>query len=326
MNSKYIFILALFLVFSCRNDLKLIPEEDLGKIIVESVVAESFLQNTGKLNRQDSLSYYLPILDKYGYTAKDVEYTIERMVQRKSNVFGQLMDKISGDVSKIKDVYEFQSNMGRKWRAAMREIVLDTLFFSPDSIKVDSYDDLEMLDYRVPINRAGEIIVKYNYKIGAADSNYVRYMTYELSDSLSKRRYNSNNYWLNKSETTLKFEKEIPVKNNYRGNVLDVRVMSYTSNNSKPKRKEVKGVSFQIDSVTILFRPEYEEARRILYERVMCVPILRNIAYMAEDSITFLNTPYSMMYGRGVSYNRDSVRYDRDLKEELQKKKKKNGK
>lgn len=325
MNLKYVLIVAIFLIFSCRNNVKLIPEEDLGKIIVESVVAESFLQNTGKLNSYDSMSYYLPILDKYGYTAKDVEYTIERMVQRKSNVFGQLMDKIAGDVSKIKDVYEFQSNMGRRWREEMRRIVVDTLFFSPDSININSYDDLKMLDYRVPVNRAGEIIVKYNYRIGATDSNYVRYMTYNLSDSLSKRRYTSNNYWLNKSETTIKFEKEIQVKNSYSGNVFSMRVMSYTSNNNKPKRKEVKGVSFQIDSVTILFRPEFEEARRILYDRVMCVPILRNLAYMTEDSVTFLNTPYSMMYGRGVSYNRDSVRYDSDLEKELQKKKK-NGK
>ncbi|MEG0499999.1 MAG: hypothetical protein RR550_02620 [Rikenellaceae bacterium] len=321
----YIVILFVLLVSSCRNEVKLIPEEDLGKIIVESVIAESFLRNTGKLNPYDSLSYYLPILDKYGYTAKDVEYTIERMVQRKSNVFGQLMDKISGDVSKIRDYYEFQSGMGRKWRELVREMAVDTLYFSPESIDVTSYEELKRLDYRVPVNRAGEIIVKYNYKVGQPDSNYVRYMTYNLSDSSTRRRYTSNSYWLNKSEVVMKFEKEIPVMNSYRANVFDMRVMSYNSGNTKMSKKELKGVDFHIDSVTILFRPEFKEAERIYYDRAIRVPILRNLAYMLEDSVTFLNIPYSKMYGQGVQYNRDSVRYDRELENE-RRKTKKNGK
>lgn len=321
---RYLLIIVLFLLVSCRDEVKLIPEEELGKIIVESVVAESFLRNTGKLNPYDSLDYYLPILDKYGYTAKDVEYTIERMVQRKSNVFGQLMDQISVDVKKIKDIYEYQSNMGRKWRDLVRKTIVDTLYFSPDSIRVTSYNELKNLDFRVPVNAPGEIVVKYNYKINPADSNYSRYMLYAFNDSLTKRKYTTNSYWLNKSDVVRSFEKEIPVENTYRANVFDMRVLSYTSRNEEMKKKDLKSIDFYIDSVMILFRPKFEVAEKRLYDQAVRVPILRNLSYMTEDSIRYI-TPYNLSFGQGIEYNRDSVRYDRN--EEIEKnKKKKNGK
>lgn len=307
---KICFIIFAILFLSCRNEYKLIPEEELGEIIVQSVVAESFLRSTNHLNSYDSISYFLPVLDKYGYTAKDVEYTIERMVQRKSNVFGQLMDKISVDVKKIKDVYEMRSNMVRMWRKKVRESVYDTLYFSPDSIHITSGKELKMLDYRVPINYAGEVVVKYNYRVSEADSNYARYMTYTLRDSLSRRRYTSNNFWLNKSDETRLFEKDITVINNYRGNVLEVRVMSYTSDDQMLHPNALKSVDFYIDSVTILLRPEYSEAEKRLITRLSGMSVLSDIRYIVNTPIKYL-TPYDTVYGRGVAVNMDSVRFDR---------------
>lgn len=307
---KRIFILFAILFLSCRNEYKLIPEEELGEIIVQSVVAESFLRNTNHISPYDSISYFLPILDKYDYTAKDVEYTIERMVQRKSNVFGQLMDKISVDVRKIKDVYEARSNVVRMWRDMVKKQVYDTLYFSPDTIRITSGKELKRLDYRVPINHAGEVVVKYNYRVSEADSNYSRYMTYTLRDSLSKRRYASNNYWLNKSNETRLFEKDIVVSNNYKGNVLEVRVMSYTPNDEILHPNALKSVDFYIDSVTILLRPDYEEAEKRLMRRLSRMPILSDIRYIADDSIRYI-TPYNVQFGSGVAIEMDSVRYDK---------------
>lgn len=322
---RYLFIIVVFLLVSCRDEVKLIPEKELGLIIVESVVAESFLRNTGKLNPRDSLDYYLPILDKYGYTAKDVEYTIERMVQRKSNVFGQLMDEISVDVKKIKDVYEYQGNMGRKWRDLVRTTIVDTLYFSPDSIRITSFNELKNLDFRVPVNAPGEIIVKYNYVVNPRDSNYSRYMLYKLSDSLNKRQYTTNSYWLNKADVIRKFEKEIPVENTYRANVFDMRILSYNSRNEEMNKKDLKSIDFYIDSVMILFRPKFEVAEKRLYDQAVRVPILRNLSYMTEDSIRYI-TPYNLAFGQGITFDRDSVRYDRKEELERNKKKKKNGK
>lgn len=307
---KRIFILFAILFLSCRNEYKLIPEEELGEIIVQSVVAESFLRNTNHISPYDSISYFLPILDKYDYTAKDVEYTIERMVQRKSNVFGQLMDKISVDVRKIKDVYEARSNVVRMWRDMVKKQVYDTLYFSPDTIRITSGKELKRLDYRVPINHTGEVVVKYNYRVSEADSNYSRYMTYTLRDSLSKRRYASNNYWLNKSNETRLFEKDIVVSNNYKGNVLEVRVMSYTPNDEMLHPNALKSVDFYIDSVTILLRPDYEEAEKRLMRRLSRMPILSDIRYIADDSIRYI-TPYNVQFGSGVAIEMDSVRYDK---------------
>lgn len=312
MRNLFIF-LALFSMFaSCKNDLKFIPEEELGDIIVQSVVTESFLRNTGQLNGySDTLNFYLPVLDKYGYTVPDVEYTIERMIQRKSNVFGQLMDKISEDVGVIKSRYEYLSNMARNWRGLVKREIVDTLFFSPDSMHITNFDDLKMLDYKVPIAEDGELIVKYNYKILQADSNYSRYFVYRLYDSLSSKKAISNNYWLNKSDNIRVFEREIPVRNSLRANMFDMRVMSYTSREEMPLKKDIRGVDFYIDSVMILFRPPYEIAEKRMLQRLN-VPILTNINYVVEDSVRY-KVPFDTSFVIQNNVRHENVRYSRVL-------------
>lgn len=307
---RYLYVIALLAFVSCRNEYKVIPEEELGKIIVESVVAESFLKATNRITGYDSISYYLPILDKYGYTANDVDYTIERMVQRKSDVFGQLMTKISADVVQLRNFYEQQSNMGRNFRSLIHRDILDTLYFSPDTIHVRSYGELKKLDYKVPVFGDGDIIVKFNYIINEQDSNYSRYVTYSFEDSISKRGLYFNNSWLNKGSGIKRQELEIPIRNSYRGNMFDMRIFSYSSRAENPHPKSLKSIDFYIDSVMILQRPPAEEGTRRMYEK-MGVPMMYDLGY--EYHRERIITPFDTIYGTRKPYNRDSVRYHKKL-------------
>lgn len=308
---RYLIIVLIFIFVSCGDNYKVIPEDDLGKIIVESVVAESFIRNTTNVNPYDSLSYYQPILDKYGYSVEDLEYTIERMVQRKTNVFGQMMDRISGDVRKIKEVYERQGNMVRDWRKKVKNEVFDTLYFSPDSIRINSIKDLKMLDYRVPVNGMGEIIVKYNYKINPGDSNATRYMTYSFRDSISNKQYNQSNFWLNRTDVVKPFEKECMIRNSYKANVFEFRVMAYTSREENLHPNVQKDVDFYIDSVTVLYRPPYEEGEKRLLKKIG-LPIVTNINYLIEDSVRY-TIPFDTIFGKPVVAIKDSVRFTKKL-------------
>ena len=314
MKNCLLYILLLSVFVSCGDKRKLIPENELGDIIVKSVVAESFLKNTGRLNRgiNDSLNFYLPILDDYNYSVEDVEYTIERMVQRKSNLFGSLMEKISKDISVLKDHYEAQSNMGRNWRKKVKNDIFDTLYFSPDTIHIKKYKDLKNIDYRFPINGDGNLIVKYNYVISNADSNYSRYFTYTFSDSVSKKNYSHNNYWLNKAKTKATFEKEIPITNSNKNNYFTMRVLSYSSKDEMPHKNGVKNVDFYIDSVTVIFKPDYKIGDKRLLKKLGNYQLFTNINYLTEDSVTN-RMPYAKEFGRGVAINPDSVRYHRIL-------------
>lgn len=318
MKRIFICLTLLSIFVSCKDDLKFIPEKELGDIIVQSVVTESFLRNTGKLNNyRDTLNFYLPILDKYGYTVKDLDYTIERMVQRKSNVFGQLMDKISEDVGVVKARYEYLSDMARNWRSLVKREIVDTLFFSSDSMHITNFNDLKMLDYKIPIEGDGDLIIKYNYKILAADSNYSRYFVYRLYDSTTMRKSMSNNYWLNKSEAKKSFEREIPIRASSRINMFDMRVMSYTPREEAPQKKDIKGVDFYIDSVMILFRPKYEVAEKRMLKRLN-VPILTNMKYITEDSVNY-KVPFDTSFVIRDIVRHENVRYSRVMPKAIKK-------
>ena len=317
MKNCLLYILLLSVFISCGDKRKLIPEDELGDIIVRSVVTESFLKNTGRLEHNhnvDSLNFYLPILDEYNYTVEDLEYTITRMVQRKSDIFGSLMDKISGDVSLIKNHYEAQSDMGRNWRKKIDKEIIDTLYFSPDSIHVKSYKDLKNLDFRIPINADGKLIVKYNYKVSLADSNYSRYFTYAFLDSsnISKKSRSRNSYWLSKGKSKLTFEKEIPIEKSYKNNYFTMRILSYVSKDEMPHKNAVKSVDFYVDSITILFKPEYKVGDKRMLEKVGKLQLLTNIKYLIEDSVAY-KVPYSREFSGDIVINPDSIRYNRVL-------------
>lgn len=308
MKNLIIYISICLIFISCSSKNKYIPENELSDIIVQSVVTESFLRNTNKLQYgSDTLNFYLPIIDKYGYTVEDVQYTISRMIERKSDVFGILVQDMSARVDLIKKQYEYLGDMGRNWRSRVKDEVIDTLFFSPDSIRITSYKDLKMLDYKLPVNEMGEIIVKYNYRIFNTDSNNVRYMTYAFQDSVSKEKQSRNNYWLNKGLNISRFEKSIPV-NSRKSNIFDMRILSYTSKDEFPHHNSFKRVDFYVDSVMILFRPLPEIGSKRLLDRISTAPIITDIHYLSKDSLTYV-IPYNTGFGMSAKIDKSQVRY-----------------
>lgn len=312
---RYLILLTVFFTLSCGSKPKYIPDKELGEIIMHSVIANNFVMNTGVRHLlHDSLSIYLPILDERGYTIEDVNYTIDRMLGRKSNVFTQLLDDVANDVRKLKEKYEYEGDMRRNWKKLVTENVVDTLYYSADTIKIKSEDDLRMLNYKVHINETGEYIVKYNYMVGTDDSNSSRYMVYELQDSTTGKHIRRSNFWLAKSAKESKFERVIRVTDTRRCNTLDFRILSFNTKGDEVTSKEIKEVDFTASDVTILFKPDYEVAN-YRYEKEVFVnlPILWDFNYKTEKQEINFMIPYDTIYGaRNINFL-DSVRYHKEI-------------
>ncbi len=314
----YILIVSLVLILgsSCSKKREYIPDDDLREIILESVVADMYLRTIGTHNiKNDTVSIFLPILDDYGYTYDDMDYTIERMMSRKSNVFGQLMDKVVADVKELRERYEYISSLGRNWRKKVTNEVIDTLFFSPDSIRIRGKEDLKMLNYRLPLTGAKEYLISFNYQILPQDSNSSRYVVYNYSDSLSGEEYAGSNLWLSKSQKMTKFSRTISVRGGRKRNMIDIRILSYSSNKDYLSDYGLKSMDIYIDSVTIMSRPDYEIASDRLFNEIYpSSDVLEEILNYGVDNGEYV-VPYDTITGKRKPYPMDSVRYDRSLKE-----------
>ncbi len=77
--------LSLFALTGC-DDRKEIPTEDLKAIISDAYLTDSYLREFNGRYDRDTLTFFAPILERYGYTMEDMKYTLYRMVTRKTNV------------------------------------------------------------------------------------------------------------------------------------------------------------------------------------------------------------------------------------------------
>lgn len=314
---RYFLVLSmLVLMFGCGDKPKFISEKDLKQIIIQSAMVDSYVRNDPKLSlleKQDSLDIFRPILNDMGYTVEDFQYTFSEMVMRKSDVFGRLMDDVIAQLKVNKDKYSYYANIEREWEKEVKAKVIDTLFFSPDSIIIKSKEDLKMLNYLVPINENGDLIIKYNYMINEQDSNSTRYMTYQLRDSLTGKQFRNSNFWLAKNKKSTKFSKEVKVLDSRKANIVDIRVLSYSVDGKYLTTSTLKSMDMIIDSVTILFRPEYSIAsQRLKREIYSKVPILVDIDYQLDNKQNFV-TPYNKIHGSRNISSVDSVRYNKVL-------------
>ncbi len=313
---RYLVILLLFISFSCQEKRTFIPDDEFGDILVQSVVADMFTKNTRNIPlSRDSISIFLPILDEYGYTYEDMDYTIERMVRRKSNVFDDLMNSVVADVKALRERYEYESGMGRKWRDKIKRMIIDTLYFSPDTMRIKTLEELRKLNYSLPINGEGDVIVKFNYRFMPQDSNSSRYVIFGLRDTITDRSYHGGNFWLGKSQKISKFSRELKITDRRSRNEFDLRLVSYTTNQDYHSDYGLKSIDVYIDSLMILFRPDPEVGdRRLRRLYSHNHPILFGLENAYEDKIEYV-VPLMPEYGEGVEIVSDSVKYYKELPE-----------
>ena len=88
--------LSLFALTGC-DDRKEIPAEDLKAIISDAYLTDSYLREFNGRYDRDTLTFFAPILERYGYTMEDMKYTLYRMVTRKTNVLEPIIEAASED-------------------------------------------------------------------------------------------------------------------------------------------------------------------------------------------------------------------------------------
>lgn len=289
-STVVIIILTIISIFtSCKRDApRMIPENILKKILIESSFADSYARLQIASSRKDTLSIFEPIFNKHGYTVNDLRYTLETHSRRKSNVLVVLIEEAVKDLDNARIVAQFRNDLNKKWKEKAREYSKETIYEHTDTIKYRSLDSLDKFRIRIPLTKPGEYEFKYRYFIDSIDKNAVRYFNYHRLDSTTKKDVDQSTTWLSYSKD--KFQN---IKHNVKidkidtlSNQIEYELIYYGNNNKYTKKPKMDFDSIQIN----YYKPE-KIASKLYFDKVLGIDSLNKLIEKAneKDRITLPN-------------------------------------
>ena len=95
-------VVTLCALTGCRKT-TIIPDDTLAEIFHDAFVANAYIGEK-RLNI-DTLQIYEPIFQRYGYTAKDVVYTVGNFSRRKSARLGSVVEQAISRLEQESKIY-----------------------------------------------------------------------------------------------------------------------------------------------------------------------------------------------------------------------------
>lgn len=164
-------LLAIAATFAeCRRN-RVIPDDTLADIFHDSFLANSYI-GVSRMNL-DSLQIYEPIFEKYGYTSKDVRYTVGNFSRRKSARLGNVVERAISRLDEEGRVLEQQvvildTISNAAVRTMRRTILADSLR------EIRRTADSIRLHIEIEPAYIGEYDISYEYEYGEDIAKYPR--------------------------------------------------------------------------------------------------------------------------------------------------------
>lgn len=148
---------------------KTIPTKTLKEIFKSSFLVNAYYESNPTLRMNDSMDIYRPILDRYGYTIRDLENTVNRFARQQS---AKLSNVVEDAIQELKDQSEYLDRRlamydtisAQAGRMFMREVLYEP------QIVVERISDTAKLRIRVPVEE-GQYEVSYSYLIDSLEEN-----------------------------------------------------------------------------------------------------------------------------------------------------------
>lgn len=149
--------LLMLIQLGCKE--KYIPNKDMVNILAEVFITDAITSTSylaQKLSRKDSIEYYEPIVDKYGYTEGEFIYTINYLMDNPSE-FEKLMDKVVGQLSIIETekAQLISRKLDKKEIKEEQEDQEDNLWANKRNWKLPEDGSDERLFFKVPTQGEG---------------------------------------------------------------------------------------------------------------------------------------------------------------------------
>ena len=178
-RALYIVLLAATLAVAGCSKKNIIPDNTLAEIFHDAFVVNAYIGEE-HINL-DSLQVYEPIFNRYGYTAKDVVYTVGNFSRRKSARLGTVVEQAISRLERESKEYE------------KRVVILDTIrnvavrsftrvIYSDTLIKAKKRADSTALRIEITPALKGEYTISYGYKCGDDLEKYPRGAEFYFTD------------------------------------------------------------------------------------------------------------------------------------------------
>ncbi|MBO5875126.1 MAG: DUF4296 domain-containing protein [Alistipes sp.] len=280
-KSLAVVVLAVAVAACSRH--KIIPDDTLAQIFHDAFLTNAYIEKEGI--QTDTLNFYEPIFEKYGYSIEDVRFTIGNFSKRKSARLGDVVEVAIDMLEERGKFYEKEVAVldtidNTAQRLFTRAIYTDSL------IRIKSIKDSTNRIITLDNLRQGEYKLLFDYKVDSLD-NYPQHkmvVWFERSDSTQIGR---QQFFLRKSSESEEFSRALIAGDGAVRLVVDL--LSPYKDNSQPKEKKKKQhIGLTITDLRIVHIPIVQEAVDSLYAKQLDIKIFADeflSLFDAQDSL-----------------------------------------
>ena len=281
----YILILVATLgTVGCQRK-NVIPDDTLAAIFHDAFVVNAYVEDV-RMNI-DSIQIYEPIFNRYGYTSKDVLFTVGNFSRRKSARLGMVVEQAIARLEKENSEYK------------KRVVILDTIrnvavrsftqvVYNDSIIKATKRADSTLLRIEVSPIQFGEYRISYKYKNEDDIEKYPRTSEFYFIDENGHR----NSFASVSLRENGMINRTLISRTNNRTLVLDLakydRKKEMTESAQKGKRKKwraPKTQNIEIQNLRVVYKPKEEAAIDSLFERYVNIKVFADGFLIKKDSV-----------------------------------------
>jgi hypothetical protein len=268
-----------FSIVGCAKK-NVIPDDTLAKIFHDAFVVNAYVDEMRM--DVDSLHLYEPIFNKYGYTAKDVFYTVGNFSRRKSSRLGTVVERAISRLEKESKLYAKKvvipdTIRNVAVRSYTRVVHKDTL------ISASKRDDSTRLHIEISPILKGEYSISYSYKCGDDLDKYPRNSEYYFIDENGHR----NSFTSHTLRSNGIINRTLVSRTENRKLVMDLgkynlpMVGKKKNKRARPPKKQ----ELDIRALKVVYKPNEEAAIDSLFERYVNVKIFADGFLIKTDSL-----------------------------------------
>lgn len=268
-------VVSLLLGISACRKHTVIPDSVLADIFHDAFVANAYI-GVESIDL-DSLQIYEPIFERYGYTAKDVAYTVGNFSRRKSARLGNVVERAISRLEKESSQYK------------KKVVILDTIRdVAIRSLTRTIYEDTLIVAKRRADSTALRIAIR-----PALLGEYTITYDVECSDNLEKYPRNSHFFFEDEegnkvSRATVVMQDGGKVRRTINLHNDNCHTLWLELGNYKleEKQKVPKRQNLKIKNLKVRYKPNEQLAIDSLYERHLPIKIFANGFLIKKDSLT----------------------------------------
>lgn len=179
----YLPLLAGLLLLLSGCGTREIPDRKMEGIIHDIFLTNAYYAQFGNRTIDtDSVDFYAPIFEKYGYDIDDFRHTLDRWALQKSSRLTDLIADATADIQKENQRYEYHELVLRRMDTLAAKRYVDTVLFRPDSIRARRAADRGRLTLHLA-SPQGTYHIRYGYHLSMEDKNERLNMRYRVRDS-----------------------------------------------------------------------------------------------------------------------------------------------